>query len=112
MGGYDVVTQTRQAASLIGYVPDQPFLYDKLSGREILQFVARMYGMDTDQATRAIEREIERFELAEFVNDLTETYSHGMKQRTVFASALLHKPRVLVVDEPMVGPRSAQHSRW
>jgi ABC-2 type transport system ATP-binding protein len=103
VSGYDIVTQTREATSLIGYVPDQPFLYDKLTGRELLSFVARMYGMDSDRATQATEREIERFELGEFVNDLTETYSHGMKQRTVFASALLHKPRVLVVDEPMVG---------
>jgi ABC-2 type transport system ATP-binding protein len=59
--------------------------------------------MDSQQSARAIEREIERFELAEFVDQLTETYSHGMKQRTVFASALLHAPRVLVVDEPLVG---------
>jgi ABC-2 type transport system ATP-binding protein len=101
--GHDVVTDTRAAAALIGYVPDQPFLYEKLSGREILQFVGRMYGMDSEQVGRAIEREIHRFELAEFVDELTETYSHGMKQRTVFASALLHAPRVLVVDEPMIG---------
>ena len=103
VGGYDLVRQTRDAVALIGYVPDQPFLYDKLSGREILHFVGRMYGMDNAQVTRAIDREIERFELAEFVDGLTETYSHGMKQRTVFASALLHAPRVLVVDEPMLG---------
>ena len=103
VGGYDVVTDTRQAVSMIGYVPDQPFLYEKLSGREILQFVVRMYGMEAREAARAIDREIQRFELEEFVDHLTETYSHGMKQRTVFASALLHKPRVLVVDEPMVG---------
>jgi ABC-2 type transport system ATP-binding protein len=90
VGGYDVVTHTRQATALIGYVPDQPFLYDKLSGREILQFVARMYGMDAAQTARAIDREIGRFELAEFADELTETYSHGMKQ-------------LLVVDEPMVG---------
>jgi ABC-2 type transport system ATP-binding protein len=101
--GHDVVTETRAAAALIGFVPDQPFLYDKLSGREILQFVGRMYGMDSEQVGRAIEREIQRFELADFVDELTETYSHGMKQRTVFASALLHAPRVLVVDEPMIG---------
>src|SRR6476469_1820963 len=82
--GHDVVTDTRAAAALIGYVPDQPFLYEKLSGREILQFVGRMYGMDSEQVGRAIEREIHRFELAEFVDELTETYSHGMKQRTVF----------------------------
>jgi ABC-2 type transport system ATP-binding protein len=103
VGGYDVVSDTRQAASLIGYVPDEPFLYDKLSGREVMQFVARMYGMDAERVIRAIDKEIERFELAEFVDELTETYSHGMKQRTVFAAALLHAPRVLVVDEPMVG---------
>ncbi len=103
VGGFDVVTQTREAAALVGYVPDLPFLYDKLSGREILQFVARMYGMDARQMNRAIDREIERFELAEFIDGLTESYSHGMKQRTVFASALLHSPKVLVVDEPMVG---------
>ncbi len=103
VGGYDVVSHTREAASLIGYVPDQPFLYDKLSGRELLQFVAKMYGMDAHQANLATDREIERFELGEFVNELTESYSHGMKQRTVFASALLHAPRLLVVDEPMVG---------
>jgi ABC-2 type transport system ATP-binding protein len=103
IGGYDIVSQTRDAVSLLGYVPDQPFLYDKLSGREILQFVGRMYGMDNAQVARAIEREIGRFELSEFVDGLTETYSHGMKQRMVFASALLHAPRVLVVDEPMLG---------
>jgi len=103
VGGYNLVTQTREATALIGYVPDQPFLYDKLSGREILQFVARMYGMDARQVSSAIAREINRFELGQFIDELTETYSHGMKQRTVFASALLHGPRVLVVDEPMVG---------
>lgn len=103
IGGYDLVTHTRQATALIGYVPDQPFLYDKLSGREILQFVSRMYGMDSREREYSIDREIERFELGEFADELTETYSHGMKQRTVFASALLHAPRVLVVDEPMVG---------
>ena len=103
VGGYDLVTETRDATALIGYVPDQPFLYDKLSGREILNFIGRMYGMDTTQVHHAIDREIGRFELSDFVDDLTETYSHGMKQRMVFASALLHHPRVLVVDEPMIG---------
>jgi ABC-2 type transport system ATP-binding protein len=103
VGGYDLVSQTRDATSLIGYVPDQPFLYDKLSGREMLQFIGRMYGMDASQVNRAIDREVRRFELKEFIDSLTETYSHGMKQRTVFASALLHSPRVLVVDEPMLG---------
>ena len=103
VGGCDLVTQTREAVSMIGYVPDHPYLYDKLTGREVLLFIAKMYGMDARQAAQQIAREIERFELGEFVDELTESYSHGMKQRTVFASALLHSPRVLVVDEPMVG---------
>jgi ABC-2 type transport system ATP-binding protein len=103
VAGHNVATDTRLAAALTGYVPDEPFLYDKLSGREFLQFVAQMQGLDTDRANRAIDREIGRFELAEFVDELTESYSHGMKQRTVFAAALLHSPRVLVVDEPLVG---------
>lgn len=103
VGGFDLVTQTREATALIGYVPDQPYLYDKLSGREILNFVGRMYGLAGQHVQEAAEREIARFELSDFVDELTETYSHGMKQRMVFASALLHSPRVLVVDEPMIG---------
>lgn len=103
VGGYNVVTQTREAVAQIGYVPDLPFLYDKLSGRELLQFIGRMYGMDPRHAADNIDREVARFELGEFVDQLTETYSHGMKQRMVFATAMMHEPRVLVVDEPMVG---------
>ncbi len=101
--GYDIVESTREAVSLLGYVPDQPYLYDKLSGREFLDFIAGMYGYDSAQAKTLVEREVERFGLGPFVDDLCESYSHGMKQRTVFAAAMLHNPRVLVVDEPMVG---------
>jgi ABC-2 type transport system ATP-binding protein len=103
VAGHDLSTDTRPAAALTGYVPDEPFLYEKLSGREFLQFVAQMQGLDADRTRQAIDREIGRFELGDFVDELTESYSHGMKQRTVFAAALLHSPRVLVVDEPLVG---------
>lgn len=103
VGGYDIVEATREAVSVLGYVPDQPYLYDKLSGREFLEFIAGMYGYDARQAKVLIDREVERFGLAQFVDDLCESYSHGMKQRTVFAAAMLHNPQVLVVDEPMVG---------
>ena len=103
VGGHNIQTHPREATQLIGYVPDEPHLYDKLSGREFLRFVGEMHGLDPQSATEAIDREIERFGLAEFVDKLTESYSHGMKQRTVFASALLHAPEILVVDEPMVG---------
>jgi len=99
----DVIANAREASRRIGYVPDQPFLYDKLSGREFLQFVADMYGLSADAAKSAIDRECERFQLADFLDDLTETYSHGMRQRTVFAAAMIHQPQLLVVDEPMVG---------
>ncbi len=110
LGGYDLVTDPRRACSLLGYVPDVPFLYDKLSGREFLHFLAGMYGFGSAEISRRIDREIDHFELRPFVDDLTETYSHGMKQRLVFAAALLHDPSVLVIDEPLVGldPRSAR----
>lgn len=108
IAGFDLRSHGEQARQLISYVPDQPFLYEKLTGREVLQFVADMYGMDQAHAQRRIEKMIDVFELAEFVEDLTQNYSHGMRQRTVFAAALLHEPQVLIVDEPTVGldPRS------
>lgn len=103
IGGYDVQKQGDLARQIISYVPDQPFLYEKLTGREFLEFIHEMYGMDSIQGRKRIEELIEVFELDSFVDDLTESYSHGMKQRTVFAAALLHQPEVLIVDEPMVG---------
>lgn len=108
IGGFDLATHGQQARQRISYVPDQPFLYEKLTGREVLQFVADMYGMDPAYGRRRLEEMIELFGLGLFVDDLTEKYSHGMRQRTVFASALLHEPEVLIVDEPTVGldPRS------
>ena len=110
MCGHDVVTDARHAAHSIGYVPDEPFLYDKLSGREFLEFIAEMRGLDRPTIDDRIRRECQYFDLDDFVDDLTETYSHGMKQRLVFASAMLHDPPVLVIDEPMVGldPRSVR----
>ncbi len=102
-GPYNVEENPREASRLIGYVPDQPFLYDKLSGREFLEFVAEMYGLRSTETREALDREVTRFELGEFLDQLTESYSHGMRQRTVFAAALIHQPEILVVDEPMVG---------
>jgi ABC-2 type transport system ATP-binding protein len=101
--GHDLAGEVRRATRSMGYVPDEPFLYDKLTGREFLEFAAEMRGLDRPTIENVIRRECERFDLESFVDDLTETYSHGMKQRLVFAAALLHDPAVLVVDEPMVG---------
>ncbi len=108
--GIDCSRRPRDAAARLGYVPDQHFLYDKLSGRELLQFAGEMHGLKPTVVRDRIEREVERFELGGFLDNLTETYSHGMKQRLTFATVLLHDPQVLVVDEPMVGldPRSAR----
>jgi ABC-2 type transport system ATP-binding protein len=103
VGGFDVATQGDQARKLISYVPDQPFLYDKLTGREFLQFVADLYGMARDRAAGRMQAVIDLFALHEFVDDLTERYSHGMRQRTVFAAALIHEPKLLITDEPTVG---------
>ena len=102
--------ETRDASGLIGYVADDSFLYDKLSGRELLEFVGEIRGMGKKTVADRIEREIVHFELSAFVDSLIETYSHGMKQRLALASALLHDPKVLVVDEPLLGldPRSVR----
>jgi ABC-2 type transport system ATP-binding protein len=108
IAGFDIQTQGEQARRLISYVPDQPFLYEKLTGREMLQFIADMYGMPPEHAQTRMQQMIELFSLETFVDNLTQNYSHGMRQRTVFACALLHEPQVLIVDEPTVGldPRS------
>lgn len=106
--GYDMLDRPREAHRLLAYVPDEPYLYDKLTGREFLQFIADMFALEPAAARANIAREIDTFSLASFVDELTENYSHGMKQRLAFAAALLHDPQVLVLDEPMIGldPRS------
>jgi ABC-2 type transport system ATP-binding protein len=110
VGGHDLQTEGDKARQLISYVPDQPFLYEKLTGREFLHFIGAMYGLQPDYVAKRTQYVIEVFELEAFIDDLTERYSHGMRQRTVFAGALLHEPRVLITDEPTVGldPRSVR----
>jgi len=103
VGGYNVLRSAREASSIVGYVPDQPFVYDKLTGREFLEFVGRMYGLNDERLAANLQRQVETFELSEFLDRLSETYSHGMKQRLVFAASMIHQPQVIVLDEPMVG---------
>src|SRR5215831_9230697 len=90
VGGFDMQREGDRARQLISYVPDQPYLYEKLTGREFLQFIADMYAMPRDLGRQRLEEVVGLFELEDFVDDLTERYSHGMRQRTVFAAALLH----------------------
>jgi ABC-2 type transport system ATP-binding protein len=110
VGGFDVVGQPLQAKAACGYVPDEPNLYGKLTGRELLRFVGDLYGLDGNQMSRRSEELLRLFELTDAANDTTDSYSHGMKQKTSLAAALVHDPRVLVLDEPTVGldPKSAR----
>ncbi|MHC4089139.1 MAG: ABC transporter ATP-binding protein [Planctomycetota bacterium] len=101
--GYAMGSDGLGAKSAVAYVPDQPFLYDKLTGREFLHFVARMFGVSAQRRDEILDRLTDRLGLEEFLDQMTESYSHGMKQKVVIAAALLHDPRVLVIDEPMVG---------
>ncbi|MFQ5590339.1 MAG: ABC transporter ATP-binding protein [Phycisphaerae bacterium] len=101
--GHAVASNGLAAKAMLAYVPDQPFLYEKLTGREFLHFVAEMYGLSVTQRERTLEHLIRRLDIGEFLDQLTEGYSHGMKQKVVLAAALVHKPKVLVIDEPMVG---------
>jgi ABC-2 type transport system ATP-binding protein len=103
VNGVDVVTDAVQAKSVMGYVPDRPYLYEKLTGRELLHFVADLYRKDwRDCEPRAVEL-LRYFGLADWIDARIENLSHGMKQKLVIVSALVHDPAVLVIDEPMVG---------
>jgi ABC-2 type transport system ATP-binding protein len=103
VAGIDVQADPIGAKKISAYVPDQPFLYDKLSGIEFMNFIADLYEVEGGGRTKEIDRLIELFGMKDFVRELTESYSHGMKQRLVLAATLLHKPKVILVDEPLVG---------
>jgi ABC-2 type transport system ATP-binding protein len=110
LGGYDVGRQPEEAKAISGFIPDRPFIYEKLSGLEFLQFVGKLHRLDADRLERRIPELLDYFELARWKDELIESYSHGMKQRLVVCASLIHEPRILVVDEPMVGmdPKGAR----
>ncbi|MBW3533859.1 MAG: ABC transporter ATP-binding protein [Gemmatimonadetes bacterium] len=110
IGGDDMNTRPGAAKQRIGYIPDRPYLYEKLTGGEFLRFVAGLWGRDGAEAEARGDRLLELFSLTEWKDELVESYSHGMRQKLLISSALVHQPELIVVDEPMVGldPRSAR----
>ncbi len=103
VGGFDIQDQSQSAKSILAYVPDFPFLYEKLTSREFMYFVGALFNMDKKLVARTTEELFEKFALGSYYNELTENLSHGTRQRLVIASALLHDPKIIVIDEPMVG---------
>jgi len=110
VAGYDVQSQGLKAKAASGYVPDTPNLYPKLTGRELLRFVGDLYELDRQRVERRIDELLKLFDLEEAGDDPIDSYSHGMQQKTALGVALVHDPKVLVLDEPTVGldPRSAR----
>lgn len=110
IAGVDVAANPIAAKGRLGFIPDRPYVYDKLTGVEFLRFTAALYGEDGAAVERRIDELLELFELTPWKNELTESYSHGMRQKLIISSALVHRPEVIVVDEPMVGldPKSGR----
>jgi ABC-2 type transport system ATP-binding protein len=110
VSGYDVAADDAEAKRRIGYIPDRPFLYEKLTGLEFLRFVSGLWGRDGAATDRRAEELLALFDLTAWKDTLLESYSHGMRQKILISSALVHAPELIVVDEPMVGldPRAAR----
>ncbi|MCB2156120.1 ABC transporter ATP-binding protein [bacterium] len=108
--GRDIQTDAIEAKRRIGYIPDTPYLYEKLSGREFFRFVGDLYEIPRDKQDAAMEKYLGLFGMMPAADKLIENYSHGMRQKLCFSVAFMHEPKLLVVDEPMVGldPRSAR----
>ena len=103
LGGIDVWREPERAKAQLGYLPDHPFLYERLRGDELLRFVGRLHGLARGGLEGRIERLLDELDLRRDASELIETYSHGRRQRLALAAALLHEPSALVLDEPVVG---------
>lgn len=103
IGDFDIQQQPVEAKQLLGYVPDHPHLYDRLTGREMMRFVAGLYRLPKATFEELCDALLETFELSQVGDQLVESYSHGMRQKLSFATCFLHQPQVVVVDEPWVG---------
>ena len=110
IGGIDIAADPSGAKAIMGFIPDRPFIYEKLTGGEFLRFVAGLYGQSGDVVEHRMTELLTLFDLIEWRDELVESYSHGMRQKLIISSAFLHRPEVIVVDEPMVGldPKAAR----
>ena len=110
IGGDDLIDSPMAAKARLGFIPDRPFIYEKLTGAEFLRFVAGLFGHDGEKVERRIDELLTVFELSHWKDELVESYSHGMRQKLIISSALIHRPECIVVDEPMVGldPKGAR----
>jgi ABC-2 type transport system ATP-binding protein len=110
VNGHDLETAPEAAKASLGFIPDRPYVYDKLTAGEFLRFHGGLYGMDAGTVQPRVHEMLDLFELRRWEHELIESFSHGMKQRLVMSAAFLHRPRAIAVDEPMVGldPRGAR----
>jgi len=110
IAGIDLAAEPVAAKQKLGFIPDRPFIYEKLTGVEFLRFVAGLYGQTGAEVERRGRELLALFDLEEWRDELVESYSHGMRQKLIISSAFVHKPEVIVVDEPMVGldPKAAR----
>lgn len=110
LGNFDIQVSPVEAKRLLAYIPDFPFLYDKLSPQEIILLVGELFGMTRKETETQRDYWFDYLDLNDYRHELTENLSHGTRQRVVFATAFLHSPRIIIVDEPMVGldPRHAR----
>jgi len=101
--GIDLQKAPIEAKKHLGYIPDEPFMYNKLSGREFINFVAGIYDINTEDYGKRLPELLKTFEIGSWIDEMSETYSHGMKQRVVMCQLLLHDPDLILIDEPLVG---------
>jgi ABC-2 type transport system ATP-binding protein len=110
VNGHDLSTDSEAAKASLGFIPDRPYIYEKLTAGEFLRFHGGLYGLDGDGLQGRVQEMLDLFELRRWEHELVESFSHGMKQRLVMSAAFLHRPQAVAVDEPMVGldPRGAR----